>query len=190
MRKFLLVVLLISFSLISIAQGNQNSKEWFISVGLNAINSQGTKSPFNGMDEWAINIPISAAVELKWNSGLAVEQSITINSFAEGDVIDGGTLTEDFSYLSFDTHVKYYFGKHIFPKADWLDFYANSGFGLFSIENTNISFNLGGGILFWLNRRKTLGIRTQVIAKLALDHSNSGYDNNHFQTHIQAFIAL
>jgi len=190
MRKFLIALAVISISSNIIAQQGSNTKGWFLSAGLNAINSQGTKSPFNGMDEWAINVPISAAVELKWDSGLALEQSITINSFAEGDVIDGGTLTEDFSYLSFDTHVKYYFGKHIFPEVDWIDFYANSGVGFFSIENTNVSFNLGGGILFWLNRRQTIGIRAQVIGKLALDHSESGIDNNHFQTHIQAFIAL
>ncbi|WP_411893491.1 hypothetical protein [Winogradskyella sp. A2] len=190
MSKLLLAITVISFSFTTLAQNNQNSKEWFISIGLNAINSQGTKSPVSGMGDWAINIPVSAAVELKWESGLAIEQSVTVNSFAEGDLIDGIVLQEDFSYLSFDTHVKYYFGKHIFPDVDWLDIYANSGVGFFSIENTNLSFNLGGGLLFWLNRRQTIGIRAQVIGKLALDHSESGIDNNHFQTHIQAFIAL
>ncbi|MCA0151884.1 hypothetical protein [Winogradskyella vincentii] len=190
MRKFLIVLALLTISSNIIAQQGSNTKEWFLGAGLNAINSQGTKSPVGGMGDWAINIPVSAAVELKWNSGLAVEQSITINSFEEGDDIDGILLLEDYSYLSFDTHVKYYFGKHIFPEADWIDFYANSGFGLFSIENTNLSFNLGGGILFWLNRRQTIGIRAQVIGKFALDHSDSGIDNNHYQTHIQAFFAL
>jgi hypothetical protein len=191
MRKFLVALTLISFTFSTLAQENQNSKQWFISIGLNAINSQGTKSPVSGMGDWAINnIPISATVELKWDSGLAIEQSITTNSFKEDDVIDGQTLTQDYSYLSFDTHVKYYFGRHLIPKVDWLDFYANSGVGFFSIDNTNLSFNLGGGILFWLNSRQTIGIRAQVISKFALDHSESGIDNNHFQTHIQAFFAL
>ncbi|WP_431156543.1 hypothetical protein [Winogradskyella poriferorum] len=190
MKNPLLLLIICLFSCSIFSQNSTDTKEWFLSIGLNAINSQGTKSPFNGMDEWAINAPVSAAVELKWNTGLAVEQSVTLNSFAEGEKIDNIILQEDYSYLSFDTHVKYYFGQHLFPNLDWLDVYANSGVGFFKIDNTNVSFNLGGGLLFWLNRRQTFGIRTQIIGKLALDNSDSGIDNNHFQTHIQAFIAL
>jgi len=190
MRNILTVVFALFFITSILGQGRSYTKEWFASIGLNAINSKGSQSPFNGMDEWAINIPLSAAVELKWSTGLALEQSVTLNSFAEGDIIDGFVLPEDYSYLSFDTHVKYYFGKHIFPDTDWLDFYGNAGAGFFSIDNTNISFNLGGGLLFWLNRRQTIGIRAQVIGKFALDHSESGIDNNHYQAHIQAFFAL
>lgn len=190
MKKIFLAILIFAFSLNVNSQGTSQDKEWFASIGLNAINSQGTRSPVSGMGDWAINIPVSLAAELKWSSGLALEQSVTLNSFAEGEEIDGILLPEDYSYLSFDTHVKYYFGKHIFPDADWLDFYGNAGAGFFSIDNTNLSFNLGGGILFWLNRRQTIGIRAQVIGKFALDHSESGIDNNHYQTHIQAFFAL
>ncbi|WP_111682138.1 hypothetical protein [Winogradskyella tangerina] len=191
MRKLvLLLTLLLAFSFNSNGQASRSDKEWFASVGLNAINSQGTRSPVGKMDEWAINIPISLAVEVAWTSGLSIEQSFTINSFSEGDIIDNGVLREDFTYFSFDTHAKYYFGKHIFPQVDWIDFYGNAGVGFFNIDETNVSLNLGGGVLFWLNRRQTIGIRAQVIGKFALDHSESGFDNNHFQTHLQAIFAL
>ncbi|WP_299361346.1 hypothetical protein [Winogradskyella sp.] len=190
MRKLLLLTGFLAFFLNSSGQASKNDREWFASVGLNAINSQGTQSPAGGITDWAINIPISLAVEVGWTSGLSIEQAFTINSFAEGDDIDGRVLQEDYTYFSFDTHAKYYFGKHIFPSAEWIDFYGNAGVGFFNIDETNISLNLGGGVLFWLNRRQTIGIRAQVIGKFALDHSDSGIDNNHYQTHIQAIFAL
>lgn len=188
MKKLLILSAVITLTLNSYSQSN--STEWFGSVGLNAVNSAGTQSPANGMTDWAINLPISLGVEVRWTSGLSIEQAFTLNSFAEGDKIDGVVLQEDYTYYSFDTHAKYYFGKHIFPSADWIDFYGNAGVGFFIIDETNISLNLGGGVLFWLNRRQTIGIRAQVIGKFALDHAESGLDNNHYQTHIQAVFAL
>ncbi|WP_299519998.1 hypothetical protein [Winogradskyella sp.] len=190
MRKLLLLTALLTFSLNSFGQASSSNTEWFASVGLNAINSQGTQSPVGGLSDWAINIPVSLAVEVGWTSGLSIEQAFTLNSFAEGDEIDGVTLQEDFTYFSFDTHAKYYFGKHIFPSVDWIDFYGNAGVGFFNVDETNISLNLGGGVLFWLNRRQTFGIRAQIIGKFALDHADSGFDNNHYQAHIQAIFAL
>jgi hypothetical protein len=188
MKKLLLSTLLICITLSAFSQ--RNDKEWFASVGLNAINSAGTQSPFNGLDDWGINLPLSAAIELAWTSGIAIEQAFTLNSFAEGNRIDGALLTEDYTYMSFDTHVKYYFGKHIIPDWDWLDLYANAGVGFFTVDETNISANLGGGIQVWLNRRQTIGVRLQTIAKFAFDHAESGFDNNHYQTHIQMVFAL
>ena len=188
MKKLILLLILVSFSLSSNAQKNDN--EWFASVGLNAINSLGTQSPINSPGDWANGLPISLAVEVGWTSGLSIEQGFTLNKFAKNDEIDGVILSEDFTYTSFDTHAKYYFGKHIFPDADWLDFYGNAGVGFFSIDNTNISANFGGGVLVWLNRRQTIGIRGQVIGKFALNHKESGLDNNHYQTHLQVIFAL
>ncbi|MEF3077588.1 hypothetical protein [Winogradskyella poriferorum] len=188
MRKLLLLATLLTFTFNSYSQSD--SAEWFGSVGLNAINNQGTQSPINGMGDWAINLPISLGIEVGWTSGLSIEQAFTLNSYSKGDMIDNFELQEDYTYYSFDTHAKYYFGKHIFPSADWIDFYGNAGVGFFNIDETNISLNLGGGVLFWLNRRQTFGIRAQVIGKFALDQAKSGLDNNHYQTHIQAVFAL
>jgi hypothetical protein len=190
MRKLLILIALLTFSFNSFSQGTSSTSEWFASIGLNGINSQGSQSPVGKIGDWAINIPVSLALEVGWTSGFSIEQAFTLNSFAKGDEIDNVELQEDYTYYSFDTHAKYYFGKHIFPSADWIDFYGNAGVGFFHIDNTNISLNLGGGVLVWLNRRQTIGIRGQVISKFALDHSKSGLDNNHFQTHIQAIFAL
>ncbi|WP_422104210.1 hypothetical protein [Winogradskyella sp.] len=194
MKKLLLLAILCISSLCMSGQGNNddnpNSLNWLASAGLNAINSQGTQSPVGKIGDWAINIPISLAIEARWADGLAIEQAFTINSFAEGESIDGVELQENFTYFSFDSHAKYYFGKHILPSSDWIDFYGNAGLGVFSIEDLNASFNLGGGVLVWLNKKRTIGIRAQVIGKFALNHSQRGINNNHYQTHIQAVFAL
>ncbi|GAB5565624.1 MAG: hypothetical protein Wins2KO_26870 [Winogradskyella sp.] len=190
MKKISLLLLLICFGFSINAQSSRNDKEWFASVGLNGINSLGTQSPINNPFDWANGLPISAGIELAWTSGLAIEQSFTLNKFAEGDEIDGVVLPEDYTYSSFDTHVKYYFGKHILPRTSWIDFYGNAGIGIFSIDETNISLNVGGGVQVWLNRRETIGVRLQTIAKFAMNHAESGIDNNHYQTHIQMVFAL
>ncbi|WP_370390782.1 hypothetical protein [uncultured Winogradskyella sp.] len=183
-----LVFLLVSLNSETFAQ--RYDKEWFASIGLNAINTQGTRSPVGEIGDWAINVPISAAIELSWTSGLSIEQAFTINAFNEGDRLDEGVLTEDLTYVSFDTHAKYYFRKHIFPDWDWLELYGNAGVGFFTIDETNISANIGGGAQVWLNRRQTIGVRLQTIAKFALDAEESGFDNNHYQTHLQLVFAL
>ncbi len=190
MKKITLLLLLICFGFSINAQSSRNDKEWFASVGLNAINNLGSQSPVESPFDWANGLPISAAIELGWTSGLAIEQSFTLNQFAKGDEIEGITLSESLTYSSFDTHVKYYFGKHLFPKSTWIDFYGNAGLGIFSMDETNISLNVGGGVLFWLNRRETLGVRLQMIGKFAMNNSDVVIDSNHYQTHIQMVFAL
>lgn len=191
MKKIFLIVLLASFSLSSFAQ--RHDDEWHLSIGLNAINSLGSQNPIHDPGNWTFEFPISAAVEFNWSEKFAIEQAITFNGFVEGKEIDVSSLTgadKDYNYISFDTHLKYYFGRDLFPREDWFDFYANAGVGFFHIDETNVSLNLGGGVLFWLNRKRTFGLRAQTIAKFAFNHDESGYDNNHYQYHLQAIFKL
>ncbi|WP_299098967.1 outer membrane beta-barrel protein [uncultured Winogradskyella sp.] len=191
MKKIFLIVLIASFSLSSFAQRSDN--DWYLSIGVNAINSLGSRNPIYQPGDWTFEFPISAAVEFNWSEDFAIEQSITFNGFAESskiDVVPFGPLPKDYNYVSLDTHLKYYFGRHIFRDADWIDFYANAGIGFFHIDETNISANLGGGVLFWLNKNRTFGLRAQTIGKFAFNHKDSGFDNNHYQYHLQAIFKL
>jgi hypothetical protein len=188
MRKFTFLVVFAVFTSSIYSQVYRD--EWALIVGVNAINSLGTRSPINSPDEWSFRYPISAAAEFNWGNNFTIEPSFTFNGFTEKNTIDGATLTKDYNYISFDTHVKYYFGRYILPETDWINFYANAGLGLFHIDKTNVSANLGGGVLFWLNEKQTFGLRAQTIGKFAFDHPDSGFDNNHFQYHLQAVIIL
>lgn len=192
MKKLILLGLLVAFSLSSFAQ--RVDKNWYLSVGVNAINSIGTQNPFYNPSDWSYQTPISAAVEFNWTRNFAIEQSITFNGFTDSNQLDAvpdfDELEKDYNYLSFDTHVKYYFGRHIFRNADWFDFYANAGIGFFHIDETNITANLGGGVLVWLNPSRSFGLRGQIISKFAFDHPDSFVDNNHYQYHLQVIFKL
>ena len=130
---------------------------------------------------------------MNWTEKFAIEQSITFNGFTTENRIDSdyNNLKEDYNYLSLDTHVKYYFGEHILgDRIDWLELYVNAGIGFFHIDETNMSANLGGGVLVWLNNSRTFGLRAQTIGKFAFNHPDSGYDDNHYQYHLQAVFKL
>ncbi|WP_179336978.1 outer membrane beta-barrel protein [Winogradskyella ludwigii] len=194
MKKIFFLTLLLAFTLNSFAQRSRDKGDLYLSVGVNAINTLGTQSPFNDPEDWSYKTPISVALEFNWSEKLAIEQSITFNGFdtsSRADFSANTPLEKDYNYLSIDTNLKYYFGEHIFGrKAEWFDIYADAGIGFFHIDETNISANLGGGVLFWLNRYRTIGLRAQTIAKFAFNHSDSGYDNNHYQYHLQLIIKL
>lgn len=99
-----------------------------------------------------------------------------------------------YNYLSLDTHAKYYFKELIFGRGSymsWFNIYANAGLGYFKIEESKLSANIGGGVLFWLNSNETIGLRAQAIGKFSFNNSvGSFYDNNHYQYHLQAIFKL
>ncbi|MGJ8548670.1 hypothetical protein [Winogradskyella wichelsiae] len=194
MKKIILLILLISFSLSSFAQRYRSYEDWTLSFGVDAINNLASRSPFEKPGDWNFGTPISAAIEYSWIENFAIEQSITINSFTGDPNIDNIFPEKDYNYLSLDTHAKYYFKELIFGRGrnmSWFNIYADAGLGYFHIDKGNVSANIGAGVLFWLDRNQTIGIRAQTIAKFTgFSTSEVGYDNNHYQYHLQAVIRL
>ena len=186
--KHLLVLFIFTLSLQS--YGQRNYDDWMVNVGINAINSLGTQSPINSPEDWAFRHPIAVSVEKGWSELFSIELAASFNGFEENVRFDPRPATEDFTYFGLDTHIKYYFGEHIFPREDWIDFYGSAGIGMFTIDEANISINAGGGVLVWLNRYRTFGLRAQIIGKFAFDNANSGFDNNHYQYNLQAVFKL
>ena len=181
MKKILFVLLLCFSSLVARAQ-REAFDDWFIAGGINAVNSLGTLNPFESPGDWRFKTPISLSGELQWDRDFTFELALNINGIKEGKRFDPVPAPQDFTYVSFDLHLKYYFGRQIFRRGyDKIDFYANGGAGFFSINDTNLSINFGGGALFWLNESNTFGIRIQLISKFAINNANSGFENNHFQ---------
>jgi hypothetical protein len=167
--------------------------EWLLGIGVNAINSLGSKNPFEGPEDWAFKFPISASIETKWTRLFSIEVAVHLNQFEADAPLDAtGPPEDDLTYFAVDTALKYYFGEFIFPNTEWIDFYGSAGVGLFNIEDINVSANVGGGVLFWFNARKSVGIKMQGIGKFAFDHSNRGgvYPNNHFQYSTQLLFRL
>jgi len=181
MKKFVLVLALMT-GLSSTAQFGPVFNDWLITGGFNAVNDLGTRNPFASPGDWYFKTPFSFSGEKQFDRDWTIEIAININGLNEGDRSDPVTAPENLTYFSLDTNVKYYFGRQIFRRGfDKVDFYAASGLGFFTIDDTNASFNFGGGVLWWVDEFNTMGIRLQAIAKFAFNNSDSGFANNHFQ---------
>jgi hypothetical protein len=195
MKKIFLALVVSCFTLAITAQIDRSidMDEWYVSVGVNTINSLGSKNPLESPGDWAFKTPISASIETRWTDLFAVEIGLSLNGFEAGERLDAaGPPQEDLTYFAIDTSFKYYFGEYILPRQEWVDFYVNAGLGLFIIDDANLSINLGGGAIFWLNRNHTFGLKPQALAKFAVNHRDAGqiYPNNHFQYSLQAIFKL
>ncbi|MFK7783326.1 hypothetical protein [Psychroserpens sp.] len=160
---------------------------WKISVGVNAVGSLGTRQPFARLDEFQFRNPLALAVEHKWSKYFAIEQDLTLNGYEVKNEIDGGSLKEDYFYISTNTYIKYYFSDALFT-LEWLDLYAGAGFGVFSVNELNSSGNLALGGTVWISEK--IGIRIQGIGKFAVNAKDRQFDNNHFQYVVQAVFKL
>jgi hypothetical protein len=155
------------------------------------VNSRGTLNPFYRPGEWAFKTPFAVSGEKQWNRDWTVELAINVNGINEGQDFDPGPAPEDFTYFSLDAMAKWYFGRQIFRRGyDKIDFYLNGGLGFFTIDQSNVSVNFGGGVLFWLNEDNTFGLRLQCIGKFAFNNADSGFDNNHYQWGLHAIWRL
>ena len=191
--KHLFLIIALSFSLTSLGQfRHEPYKEWQFSVGVNTVVNLGERNPFFSPDKWAFKRPIAISAERGLSEYLGIDFNLSLNGFNKGDQIDGMTLPEDYNYLSADASLKYYFGRQLFTNynASWFDLYALAGPGYFVIDESNLSLNLGGGVIFWLNDDQRLGIKLQSTAKFAIDAKEYLVDNNHFQYHLQMVFKL
>ncbi|WP_431133979.1 hypothetical protein [Psychroserpens mesophilus] len=160
---------------------------WKISVGVNAVGSLGTRQPFARLDEFQFKNPFALAVEHKWTKFLSIEQDFTINGYEVKNEIDGGILTKDYTYISTNTYLKYYFSDALFT-LEWLDLYAGGGFGIFSVNELNSSGNVVLGGTIWIS--DNIGVRLQGVGKFAVNAKDRQFDNNHFQYMLQAVFKL
>jgi len=199
MKHFYLIIAL-GIGLINYAQSqsinskfkhlNEPYKEWMFGVGVNAVVNLGERNPVYSPSDWAIKHPLSVSAEKGFSPYWALELNLALNGYDEGDKIDGLSLAQDETYFSFDAQAKYYFGKHIFSEDSWFDMFATAGPGYFVIDESNLSFNLGGGLLFWLNDNHRLGVKLQTVGKFAVEAKDYLVDNNHFQHHLQVVFKL
>jgi len=200
MRSLVLFLILVSF--INFGGYSQTTSEtnydtseetdfdgspWKLSVGVNAVGSLGTRQPFARLGDFQFKNPIALAIENRWSKYFALEQDLTFNGYEVKNEIDGGVLTEDFTYFSTNTYIKYYFSDVLFD-ADWLDLYAGAGFGIFVVDELNSSGNLALGGTVWVSDK--IGIRLQGVGKFAVNAKDRQFDNNHFQYMLQVVFKL
>jgi hypothetical protein len=167
MKKNTLLLILVCCSLLTYSQRKEG--DWTIGLGVNTINSNGERSPFNNPGDWAFGgIPIAISVERMWSEDFSIEQSFTFNKFSTSNVIDRVAVPEDLSFFSTNTKIKYYYDDLIFYRsAYWLDLSVSAGIGVFSIEEINTSANLGFDAYAWLD--DNWGIALKSLGKFAFN---------------------
>lgn len=187
MKKLALLLLFVSF----LSYGQRDRDSWTFGLGLNTINSNGKQSPFNSPGEWAFGTPIALSVEHIWTDYIAIEQTFSFNKFTNGSVIDGSNITEDISFFSTSTKLKWYFDEHLFNRnAYWFDLAASAGIGVFNIEDQglNTTVNLGLDFFVWFDYN--WGIALKGMSKFAFDKNDSVYLSNHFQYFFEVVYKL
>ena len=188
MKKFIicLFVLTIGFT-VNAQRFHRFNQDWKASVGLNAVGNLGTKNPFERLDEFGFQFPIAVAIEYQWLEHFAIEQDLSLNGFKAGKFLDNGIPSENLTYFSTNTNIKWYFTNYLFD-LEWLDLYAKGGIGIFYMGELNSSANFSGGAIFWI--AEDIGISLQSTAKFAINANDRKYANNHFQHLIQVVFRL
>ncbi|WP_033960084.1 hypothetical protein [Psychroserpens jangbogonensis] len=198
MRNIVLFLFLVSlFSFDAQSQTTSDTKydtaeeeiqdPWKLSVGVNAIGSLGERQPFSRLGDFQFRNPLALAIENRWSKTFSLEQDLTFNGYKKGEEIDGGILKEDYTYISTNTYIKYYFSD-VLLNVDWLDLYVGAGFGIFTIDEVNTSGNLALGGTVWVS--DDIGIRLQGVGKFAVHAKDRQFDNNHFQYMLQVVFKL
>lgn len=182
MKKILItLIVFISFNF-----NYSQEREWYLTAGINMVNSLGSQNPFESPGDWAFGNPFAVSVEYRGPENFAIEQTISFNKFDEGTILDSAILLDrDYTYFAADISFKYYFGQHIFGDRSQSDLYVNLGGTYFSISEDNMAGHLGLGYMYWLNEDRTFALRTQIVGKLALNNSSSGLTTNHYQYFLQ-----
>ncbi|MEM6517166.1 MAG: hypothetical protein AAF688_13350 [Bacteroidota bacterium] len=195
MKNSLLVVVFL-LGCIGYSQGSLTKEayrkrldSWVLSVGVNMLGSLGTQNPVERLDEFSFKNPLMVGIEFRWLDFLSFEQDIILNGFDEGQFLDNGILTEDIFYFATNSNLKFYFSDYIYD-ADWVDLYIGTGIGIFTIDEFNTAANVMGGVNFWVNRTRTIGVKIQGAGKFAFNNNNRQFDNNHWVHSLQVTFRL
>ncbi|MBL7472177.1 OmpA family protein [Robertkochia sediminum] len=157
----LLFCLTFLFALQSNAQDTRNG--WIFGAGYNIVDDSGTRGnePFNIGDNWNSNFyPNRFMAGYETVSGFTFQGIFSLNTYKEGNIIDGTEITEDQNYYAADGLITYGLNK-FFAQRGWFDPYLALGGGISSInKNEMFTFNAGGGVNFWVGENFAINLNT------------------------------
>ena len=154
---------------------------WIFGGGFNFIDDSGTygTEPFNFSENWSsVVFPSRFSMGYSLTNGLFFQGFASYNRYQKDVIVDGNPQSTAWNYYALDGMAGYGFKNMIDPTGrGWFDPFINSGFGLNRLAGDNsLTFNLGGGLNFWLNDRFAINLST--LGKWQLG-KNSG--DNHIQ---------
>ena len=184
------VFLFVALCFTALTFGQTPGDGWLVSAGVNTVNNLGTRNPIESPSEWVFKNPFSFGAEKILDNRFGIDLNLSFNGYSKDDNRDGGSSDGTYDYFSFDPSVKYYFGDIIFKEYSRFHLYAMAGPGFYFIDENNVTVNVGGGLLVWLNDNQSFGIKLQSLGKFALDSKDDKYNDNHFQYHLQLVFEL
>lgn len=177
--KKILFALLILFVTSTYAQTRDIEKPFAINLGVNFIDTSGNQNPFfifGSNNKTAFKNPFELGLSYELSNAIGIYANLSLNKLSDV-IVDGNTDIEDLNYTAIDIGARYYFYYWDFSRESTLEFYFHGGMGLFNIDATSLSVNLGAGIRYWFD--SSFGLYIEPTAKFALD--NKTVQSNHFQ---------
>ncbi|WP_406684185.1 hypothetical protein N1F78_00205 [Seonamhaeicola sp. MEBiC1930] len=183
----LLIFTLLSFYFVDAQKIFQDfdhfDRNWSFGLGINTVDDSGRRfDPFNKNKNLAHRIPIMVSAEYHQNQQFSYFGVISINQWAEGELIDGSRVSNSTpTFFGVDLGVKYSFRKLLNIKI--FDPYIAQGFGYSTIgrftNNFGTEINPDGrltanttlGVYFWLS--KYWGINLNGTAKISLTNDTN-----------------
>jgi hypothetical protein len=128
--------------------------------------------------DWAFKTPISIGIEARTNfkKNLAFTGDFGYNDY------DG------LRYYSIDGGFKYYLNDLI--RSEKFEIAPSVGGGVFNINRTNVSLNLGGSVAYWFS--DSFALRIKSLAKFGLNKNDPNYNvsNSHYMHNLEVVFVL
>jgi hypothetical protein len=164
---------------------------WLIGVGWNVVddNSSAFSKIFDFVHSWNIRpYPTQLWVDRTKGGPLSFGAVFNYNQYRSGKIINGKEISGNYMFFSLDANMKYHFGQHLRIPEKY-DVYLPVGAGytlrFYPPNISTVTFNLGGGMNFWLN--DWLGLNIQSVAKFGLKSPIFKTSSNYLQ-HSAGFI--
>jgi len=168
MKKLTLLILLL-FCLKGFSQDGPSYDEWSFKMGLNVVDNRGSGELFGGLSQTSQSafgdLPLTLGVEKRLSRLFGLEAIASINSWkASEGILDGTRIPNSEGYYALDLNAKLYLNELFNFNEDmsWLNLYATSGFGRFTINSGTFTFNYGGGALVWISDKLAFDFNTTI----------------------------
>lgn len=169
MMKKITILLLLLFTVKGFSQDDAKFNGWTFKSGVNIVDNRGTGELFGGLsrvDQSAFSdIPLTIGIEKRLSRLFGIEALASINSWnAASGILDGIAITDNEGYYALDVHAKLYLDQlfNFSEEMSWLNLYATSGLGRFTINQGTFTFNYGGGASVWISEKVALDFSTTI----------------------------
>ena len=167
--KKLTILFLLLCCVKGFSQDTSSFDEWSFKIGVNVVDNRGTTDLFGGLTQTGQSafgdLPLTLGIEKRLSRVFGIEAVASINSWkASEGILDGVRIAQSEGYYALDINAKLYLNQllNFGDNLSWLNMYATSGFGHFTINKGTLTFNYGAGASVWLTEKVALDFSTTI----------------------------